>query len=450
MICNRCGNDTWRYKGKKYNKNSVKYDYKCKTCSKRILVNDTIDKQSILDKYKAKGVDFTDLSNTLDNILDIRKKPEPIDEKDWDILPENDTEILAENVRLAKQKQKLQDLNRIQNKSFREHARIENALVELNTELINILKEHGDKISTKYHVVEDVNQEHIGVVHLSDLHFNELVDLPNNKYDFGIASKRLKLFANKIKKICKSYDIKKLHICFTGDLVNSNRRIEELLSMATNRTKAVLLSSHLLKEFILDLNTIANISVSSVCGNESRVDLDVGFDSHVASENYDYMIHQILKYLLESKGITFYESEPQECLININGQNLLSVHGHSKTYQGDIEKSVMQLKGKWANKGYTIDYVIFGHVHSARIGDQYSRSSSLVGANAYSEYSLNLSSRSSQNLYIFGKGYIDGVKLDLQNTENITGYPIIEQLEAYNAKSLSKTRENTTIFKIVI
>ena len=46
-----------------------------------------------------------------------------------------DVEVIKENVRLSKQKQKAQDRNRIQNKSFREHARIENAIEEYSKEL---------------------------------------------------------------------------------------------------------------------------------------------------------------------------------------------------------------------------------------------------------------------------------------------------------------------------
>ena len=42
----------------------------------------------------------------------------------WDA----DLDIVRENVRLSKQKQKTQDNNRIYNKAFREHARIENAM----------------------------------------------------------------------------------------------------------------------------------------------------------------------------------------------------------------------------------------------------------------------------------------------------------------------------------
>ena len=103
-----------------------------------------------------------------------------------------DKEIIESNVRLAKQKQRHQDLNRIQNKSFREHARVENAVEEYNKQLVMLLKENSLKTITK-DIKYDVNGALI--VHLSDTHFNELVDLDTNKYDFRIASQRLQKFA---------------------------------------------------------------------------------------------------------------------------------------------------------------------------------------------------------------------------------------------------------------
>jgi hypothetical protein len=94
--------------------------------------------------------------------------------------------------------------------------------------------------------------------------------------------------------------------------------------------------------------------------------------------------------------------------------------------------------------------MIFGHVHSARIGDGYARSSSLVGSNDYAEKALNLSGRASQNCYIFyDDGNRDGIKIDLQNTKGV-GYNIDKSLEAYNAKSAKKAKEKKTIFEIVI
>ena len=44
----------------------------------------------------------------------------------------------------------------------------------------------------------------------------------------------------------------------------------------------------------------------------------------------------------------------------------------------------------------------------------------------------------------------DGIVVDLQNTDNIKGYEIIKELEAYDAKSASKVNNHTTIFQVVI
>ena len=74
----------------------------------------------------------------------------------------------------------------------------------------------------------------------------------------------------------------------------------------------------------------------------------------------------------------------------------------------------------------------------------------MVGANDYSEKALNLTGRASQNCYIFyDDGNRDGIKIDLQNVNN-KGYEIDKSLEAYNAKSASKTKNTETIFKVVV
>ena len=124
-----------------------------------------------------------------------------------------------------------------------------------------------------------------------------------------------------------------------------------------------------------------------------------------------------------------------ELVVNIAGHNVLLMHGHS--VKGKIESSVAQVKGRYVAQGCKLDYIIFGHIHSTRIGDTYGRSASLVGANAYSEKALNLESRASQNVYVFyNDGNRDGIKIDLQSYDD-KGYEISKELESYNAKSSS-------------
>ena len=355
-------------------------------------------------------------------------------------------ELIQENVRLAKQKQSAQDINRIERKSFREYARVENAIAEYNKQLVKIFDKYKLSTYVKKHS-EDTSC--VGVIQFSDVHFNELVSLPHNKYDFKVASARCKLFVDKATKYFKAFGITNVLMVQSGDLLNSDRRLDELLNMATNRTKATFLAVDILQQVILHLNSNFNVSVAMVTGNDSRVKKDWSWADSLASDNYDYTIFQTLRYLFKDTPINFIDGDPTEVVVEVAGQNLLVLHGNGSIKKTAVESSVNQIVGRYKMRGTTIDYVIFGHIHSARVGDNYARSSSMVGANDYSEKALNLSGRASQNCYIFyDNGNRDGIKIDLQN--HTEGYNIEESLESYNAKSHDKIQRGTTIFKVVV
>ncbi|QDP67944.1 MAG: hypothetical protein Tp1122DCM00d2C27307611_34 [Prokaryotic dsDNA virus sp.] len=360
--------------------------------------------------------------------------------------PIENLELVKENVRLAKQKQSAQDLNRIERKSFREYARVENAVSKYSKRLVKIFDKY--KLS-KFIVKHKEDKSAVGVIQFSDVHFNELVNLEHNKYDFTVASARCKLFVENATTYFKAMGITNVLMVQSGDLLNSDRRLDELLQMATNRAKATFLAVDILQQVIIDLNSNFNVSVCMVTGNESRVKKDWGWSTLIATDNYDYTIFQTLRYLFKDTDIKFIDGDPTEVVVEVAGQNLLVLHGNGAVKRTGIESSINQMIGRYRMRGTKIDYVIFGHIHSARVGDNYSRSSSMVGANDYSEKALNLSGRASQNCYIFyNNGNRDGIKIDLQNYG--TGYNIEQSLESYNAKSSDKINQGTTIFKVVV
>tara|TARA_R110000744_G_scaffold275623_4_gene388451 strand:+ start:443 stop:1672 length:1230 start_codon:yes stop_codon:yes gene_type:complete len=354
-----------------------------------------------------------------------------------------DKEIVEYNVRLSKQKQKAQDQNRIATKSFREHARLENSLTAYNEEIIKVLKENS--LETEFPKIEMVGNGAM-VVQIADTHFNELVDLDHNKYDFEVAAKRLQKFAYYTKKYAELHGVKNILIAITGDLINSDRRLDEKLSMATNRAKATFLGVHLIKHFILDLSKVATISVACVTGNESRVNEELGWVDLVASDNYDFTIFEMLRLLLPK--INFIRGNALELVVEVAGQNVLLIHGHQL---GKMDSNrIAKVVAKYSRKGVQIHFIICGHLHETMITDLFARSSSLVGANAYSENALNLSSRAAQNIYIMKKDGRHDIRIDLQETKGFKGYKIDKELFSYNAKSLNKTMQNHTIFKIII
>jgi|TARA_B100001939_G_scaffold348233_1_gene374609 predicted phosphodiesterase len=357
-----------------------------------------------------------------------------------------DKEVIIENVRLEKRAQRLQDLNRIKNKSFREHGRLDNALIEFSKALTATISRTPVR---RFEKIDYSDSTGTGLIQISDTHFNELVEMESNQYDFEIASRRMKHFVCKAKKYLKAMGVKKVFIAITGDLMNSDRRLDELLSMASNRANATFIGVEILKQAIEDIRLDFHVTIGCVSGNESRANPEMGFTEVVASDNYDNTIYNILYYIFKDKSdIEFIPMKNSlELVVDIEGQKILMMHGHS--VKGKVEASVTQIKGRYASQGIEIAYIIFGHIHSARIGDTYGRSASLVGANAYSEKALNLESRASQNVYIFYKnGNRDGVKIDLQNIED-KGYPITKEIEAYNAKSASKLSQGKVIFQVV-
>ena len=289
----------------------------------------------------------------------------------------------------------------------------------------------------------------VGVLQISDTHFNELVSLPHNNYDFKVASRRLKHYVNRAKEIFKVYDIDNVLIAITGDLINSDRRLDEMLNMSTNRSKAVFLAVDLLQQIIFDVGEDYSVSVACVTGNESRLKQDWGWSDFMASDNYDFVIFEILRHYFKTTDVQFVVDDPTEVVVNVAGQNLLLLHGNG-SFTTQYEKSVNQIKGRYAGRGVQIDYIISGHIHSARVGDIASRSSSLVGANEYSEKGLNLSGRASQNIYIFHENKnIDAMKIDLQYVGEEC-YDIDTELESYNAKSSNKLKPKKTIFEVTI
>jgi len=365
-----------------------------------------------------------------------------------------DKEIIVENVKLAKSKQKGQDVNRIERKSFREYARVENAITEYAKELSSQNKQYGEFLKTLNinPLIANLTKRGVGVIQITDLHGNELVDLPHNKYDFNILSKRLKLYINKCIKKFRDENVAKVAILFTGDLLNSDRRLDEMLNQATNRSKASLLMQHLLTQAILEVrNAGFDVTIVSVLGNESRVGKEMTFSNEGLSDNYDFNIIASIKQKFEFAdimGINWGTIDKVEEVVEIDGLNWLISHDLSKFT--DNQQKNQSAIGRYSLQGMKIDFMIAGHIHATNVMGNSARSSSMTGSNSYNEIALNLAGKAQHNCYIAQDGRIETTVIDLQNVDGIEGYNMIKELEAYNTKSVEKIYRGETIFKVVI
>ena len=367
-----------------------------------------------------------------------------------------DYEVLAENVRLSKKGQRAADINRIQNKSFRQHARIENAVEAYSESILAELKQHGAALSDCPRRTGPLDPEAAAmVVHLSDNHFNELVNLPTNRFDFEVASKRLALLAQKAKLLGKAYGVERIVVFFGGDLMNSDRRLDELLAMSTNRARATVLAVHIYKQFLLDLRADFFVDVFGVTGNESRAKDDLGWVDVVATDSYDFTIYAMLQAVFDSvedTGMRFHDFKANEVVFKLHSETFLGVHGHQ--VNATDQKKCQAIIGKYAAKGVNITHILCGHIHATVISDYVSRNASLVGSNSYSEEALGFVSKAAQNIHIVTPQGLDGFKADLQNVDGVEGYEIISKLAEHNAKSADKAgmamRKPETIIQVVI
>ncbi len=402
-----------------------------------IMKDGTIGRTTIAEKF---GISETSARKIVKKCKNIIR--ENGDGKNLDDVYED---LLNYNANLEKQKQKLRDQQRIERK-IRNRIRVENALVDYTNELINIF----DKREAKYTIpkLKEEESDIVGIFQISDTHFNELIDISGNKYDFKIAAKRLQKFVQEARVQFQNKNISNVVVAMTGDLLNSDRRIDELLNMSTNRARASALSAILLEQVIVDLAQDFNVTITYVTGNESRVGEFMGSSDITISDNYDVTIFEMLKMMLKNTSVNFIDGDVGEKVIKINNHHILMMHGQQ--LRGDLDKRTQQIKGKYSDKGIKIDYIIFGHIHSCYIADFYARSSSLCGANSYSDYSLQLTSRASQNIHFVSNDGINSMKIDLQYYDNYDGYDIDDELEEYNAKSSKKGKEEKYVIVNVL
>ena len=398
------------------------------------IINDVaLGRNALSDKYNIP-------TQTARHCVFIRENIEEIQK-----MFETDKDLVESNVRYKKQQQMYMDSNRIERKSFREHARVENAVSGYVKGLIDVFEQYPYKSEGRQH---ESNPFAIGVIHISDVHFNELINIATNKYDFTIASRRLRLFISEATTYFLGRNIRDVFVLFTGDLMNSDRRLDEILAMATNRSKATFISVQILENAIMHLNDNFNVYLAGICGNESRISKDYNWHNDIVSDNYDFTIFNILRYKMRGvDGVTFLGySDKHEEVVEVNGKHVLLVHGHQ--VGKDITKDMSKLVRKYANMGVNIHFVLLGHIHETLISDMFGRSSSLCGSNSYSEDALLLVGRASQNCYIFfNTNRIDAIKIDLQDTEDVEAYDTYDFQDAYNPKSLEKAKQHQIILR---
>lgn len=303
------------------------------------------------------------------------------------------------------------DKNRLLTKQIRDTDRLYNALTKLGHSIETYLK---NLKPIKIPKIKTSKKDTKCIVQISDVHFGEIIDENSNKYNMQIAKERLFLYANKVKMYLKAHNVKDVYICFTGDMFNSDRRLDEIMMNAGARGNTLVQAFQIVEQFIIDIAKEYNVTVHAVVGNESRLNKEFTLSTPILSDNYDWILQQMLYIRFRDTNVTIDNDVALEKIIKIGGQNVLMLHGVS--FPSNLgQKHVQELLGKYTLEGIPISLVIFGHVHSTYISNVFARSGSLSGSNGYSLHELNYIGRASQNLhFLYPNNTHDTIQVDLQ------------------------------------
>ena len=373
------------------------------------LNNDSIHKKDKSGIYK--DGDWTrikitnrDLINNV-NILDV-DTPTNVSEL---AIVEDDKEyktLIGEYLKVKATNQLLRDKLRIE----RREGRLEDRINNVNKTLIENIRKGFDKFSFEHtpQPIENSYAGGYGVIQISDVHFNEVVDFPENIYNFEVAEERLNtLFTKAIHKF-RIENVNNITIAFTGDLFNAEHVRDKLIMNEVTRAKALQKGFVIISKLIQRLIEEGfEISIASVLGNESRMN---GFErmsgvDTLGADNFDFLLIVLLQTRFGNSVTFLNDGDTLEYMLKLGDSNIILLHGDKIKHQS-LSSQIENVKLRWFKEtGIMATYAIFGHKHSTLITDEFARSASVVGSNGYSKNSLNSTdSYSSQNIYIIKEG----------------------------------------------
>lgn len=237
------------------------------------------------------------------------------------------------------------------------------------------------------------------VLMLSDLHIGVKCNNFYNKYDSGIAQKRLDKLAQDTIKYCKDNNVLRLNVCNLGDaihgLIHVNARIEQEL----NTVDQIIVAAQLISDFMNKVKAAApEVIYRSCTDNHSRPIANKS--ENIEEDSFEKIIDLFVSERLKDSGIKFANDNIDSSIGKfdlMNGKKIMFAHGHNDSINRTFENFI------GASREF-IDYALIGHYHCSKSkefqGFNIIVNGSVVGTEQYA-LSHRLFSDPSQTLLIF-------------------------------------------------
>ena len=300
-----------------------------------------------------------------------------------------------ENLRdeIYKERCKLSDANRENNKYRREQSRTETIIEEMNYSIKNMKDFSYKKCNYNY----GTNLE--ASLLLSDLHYGIEIDNIKNFYNTNICEERLNELRDKTIERCKFHKVDKLNLCILGDDISGLIHFSTIAENNRDVITQCIEVSELLCNFVLQLNEeIPNVKVYTTYGNHSRAWQGKANGSN--KENYERIVAEFLKTRLKPYGIKVIDSGWEDFIVaEIANKTIVMTHGDKDNFNNAASNFTKLLR-------QPIDEIYMAHFHSHKemddVGTQVIINGSLVSTDDYA-MTLRKHIDATQLLRIYGE-----------------------------------------------
>lgn len=320
--------------------------------------------------------------------------------KDKKLMDINEDDMLQEiemkKLELQKERIKLQTTKMELNKNLRKYSRW-----ELFYENLSSSKERLPLPRFNDIMIDESNSTEY-ILSISDIHYGANFVSENNNYSRKEVKKRFELLLYKVRQLIKRNNLKNIAVIELGDTIQGILRISDVKINDIPVVDSVIEISRLLATFLNELSKdvyVTYMHTSSANHSQNRY---LGSKAgEFADEDMEKIIaHYIHDLLLNNDRVDVILSESDYHSFEINGQNILTMHGHQVKNINNAIKDYSILHKKF------YDIVFLGHFHGGKtfsVGELNGNTeiivcNSFIGSDPYSD-SLKVGSKGMCKIY---------------------------------------------------
>lgn len=316
--------------------------------------------------------------------------------KDNDIIKQ----IEEKTLELEKQRKKLQATKIEYNRNIRNDSR-----QELLYENIREAQERIPLPEFKDIPISYVDGTYI--LSWADVHYGADFISENNIYNREECIKRFELLVSKTKQMCIDKGINNLVICGLGDDVQGLLRISDVKINDIPVVESVVEISRLLAQVLSSISEVTNVKYYHTMASNHSQTRPITGKADLIKEDLEIIIGNYIKDLVsDNDRIEVVLSDKDYHSIQIEGQNILLMHGHQTKSIKDIIKDYSMLHRRF------YDIAFIGHYHGGQTistGESVNGNTeifvipSIVGSDPYSD-SLKVGAKSMAKMFKLEKG----------------------------------------------